>query len=103
LKVFRKHYKITAHKDNKNAEKFGFCGGYSTSRNLLFEYHGRQDEPQHSLFETILNTPNMSELIHVIWDEFELWRKEKVLKMVRMSGFNSGWNLIFFAKGKSRR
>lgn len=26
----------------------------------------------------------MSSLIHVIWDEFELWRKEKVLKMVRL-------------------
>lgn len=65
-------------------EEKSLFGGSSTSRNLLFEYHGT-DQPSESLFELILSEPGMSELIHAVWDEFELWRKENVLKMVRKS------------------
>lgn len=82
LDIFRENYKITAHEYNKNAQTHRLFGGFSTSRNLIFEHHGCSDTPKKSLFEEILGTPNMSELIHMIWDEFELWRKEKVLKMV---------------------
>jgi hypothetical protein len=79
LKDFRKFYKLTAHKDVVKSTKFGIWGG----RNLLFEHHGFKDRSEESLFEKILSTKGMSPLIHVIWDEFELWRKERVLRLVR--------------------
>jgi hypothetical protein len=81
LETFRKLYKLTAHKDVKKAG-FGLFHEYSTSRNLLFEHDGRPGNSCKSLFEEILETKGMAPLIRVIWNEFELWRKEKVLKMV---------------------
>lgn len=85
---------------------------HTTSRNLIFEHYSdlspqSEQNPQtphnpQSLFENILATPGMSKLIHLIWDEFELWRKEKVLKMVKAITF---WEIRFhfitnFLKGQ---
>lgn len=66
---------------NRNTKRlFNVFGGYETSRNLLFE-HRALDRP--SLFEEILTTPSMKELIEMVWDLVEIWRHELILKMVR--------------------
>lgn len=81
LATFRKLYRLTV---PKTTEESGFdvLQTSSTNRSLLFEYEGRPGNSNKSLFEEILGTKNMAPLIHVIWDEFELWRKEIILTTV---------------------
>jgi hypothetical protein len=81
LENFRKNYRLTAHKDVKESS-FDIRQISSTNRSLLFEHEGRPGDSKKSLFEEILETKNMSPLIHVIWDEYELWRKEIILTTV---------------------
>lgn len=81
IEAFRRLYRLTAHKDI-NKSKLSFLQEFTTTRCLLFDHEGRPGESNDSLFEEILMTRGMSSLIHVIWDEFELWRKERILTTV---------------------
>jgi hypothetical protein len=82
LTRFRGYFKRTIQEDDDQPSS-GYFEEYQTSRNLIFEHDSRPGSYDKSLFEQILSTKGTSMLIELIWDEFELWRKEKVLITVR--------------------
>lgn len=77
--IFLEYYRMTDHKQMTYSEKIGFFGSYATYRNLLFERRHTEE----SLFEKILMKKGSAPVIDLVWHEFELWRKEKILIMVR--------------------
>ncbi len=75
LKLFRHFLSKT------NCRHRGFFSYYKTARNLLFE---RKFE-ELSLFETILETPGMKELIELVFELSDTLKNEYILQTVRFT------------------
>lgn len=80
---FRENFKRTNRANSGGLQRRWFNDRrFWTTRNLIFEHDARPGTTKISLFEEILSTGGTLEVIDLIWDVFELWRKERILTAV---------------------